>query len=243
MCYASSVMLRGRRSRAISGRPVSASGTQTPRPTPSSAPRLLVTSHSPLATALVSPLFPLHPRNSPVTPLFPLLTQKQGGGGTFSQMIFTNALFPILNPGGSNRSEEERPASEGGPYTNCELTTVNCEPSFLRPAFTITSINIVGAPTIFCPNGNPVMRGNFIDAGLQPRQPDLTEVRRLQEPWHEGSWPSTNFQPSTFNFEPSFSPNSNHSRTSAKAARKSNYSRTYAKTGGVGVPPAKRARP
>jgi hypothetical protein len=33
------------------------------------------------------------------------------------------------------------------------------------------------------------------------------------------------------------SPNSNHSRTSARVARKSNYSRTYAKTGGWGCLP------
>src|SRR5208283_3948092 len=34
----------------------------------------------------------------------------------------------------------------------------------------------------------------------------------------------------------SFSPNSNHSRTSEIFARKSNYSRTYAKTGGGAYP-------
>jgi hypothetical protein len=168
-------------------------------------------------------------------------------------MIFTNALLRLSIPGGSNRLEisapnfepstlnlelvfpgKERPASEGGPYTNSALSAVNSKRAFLSPAFTITSINNVGAPTIFCPNGNPVMPGNFADAGLRPRQSGLTEVRRLQEPWHDGSWPSTQFQPSTFNFEPSFSPNSNHSRTSETFSRKSNYSRTYAKTGGWG---------
>jgi hypothetical protein len=251
MCYASPVMLRGLCSCAVLDRPVSTSGTQTPRPTPLSAPRLLVTSHSPLATALVSPLFPLLTRNRPVTPLFPLLTQKQGGGGTFNQMIFTNALLRLSIPGGSNRLEisapnfepstlnlelvfpgKERPASEGGLYTNSALSTVNSKRTFLSPAFTTTSINIVGPPTIFCPNGNPVMPGNFADAGLRPRQPGLTEVRHLQEPW-----PSTQFQPSTFNFEPSFSHNPNHSRTSETFSRKSNYSRTYAKTGGWGCLP------
>jgi hypothetical protein len=35
---------------------------------------------------------------------------------------------------------QEQPASEGGLYTNCR-------PGFLSPAFTITSIDIVGAPT------------------------------------------------------------------------------------------------
>jgi hypothetical protein len=190
MCYASPVMLRGRCSCAISDRPVSASGTQTPRPTPSSAPRLLVTSHSftqsdpcegPLATALVSPLFPLHPRNRPVTPLFPLLKQKQGGGrylmrelsATSAQrsggetkadpsrkMIFAAEFLCHSSSGDFNRLEQARTASEGGPYTNVELSTLN--------------------------------------------------------------------------FEPLFSPNSSHSRTSETFARKSNYSRTYAKTGGGG---------
>ena len=46
--------------------------------------------------------------------------------------------------------------------------------------------------------------------------------------------PYTNVELSTLNFEPLFSPNSSHSRTSETFARKSNYSRTYAKTGGGG---------
>jgi len=50
MCYASPVMLRGRRSCAISGRPGTSSGTQTTRSTPSSAPQLPATRHSSLAT-------------------------------------------------------------------------------------------------------------------------------------------------------------------------------------------------
>ena len=56
---------------------------------------------------------------------------------------------PVLHsiPGGSNRVGKKRTASEGGPYTNCELSTVNCKLGSLTPAFTITSINIVGVPT------------------------------------------------------------------------------------------------
>jgi hypothetical protein len=68
MCYASPVMLRGRRSCTISERP---------RPSSFASPSLL---------RPITPLFPLHPRNSPVTPLFPLHTQKQGGGGSSSKM-------------------------------------------------------------------------------------------------------------------------------------------------------------
>jgi len=61
MCYASSVMLRGCCSCAISER-------STPLPfAPPSLSRHL------------TPLFPLDASHSPVSPLFPLDTQKQGG--------------------------------------------------------------------------------------------------------------------------------------------------------------------
>ena len=46
--------------------------------------------------------------------------------------------------------------------------------------------------------------------------------------------PYTSFEPSTFNFEPLFSPKSNYSRTYEPLSRKSNDSRTYAKTWGWG---------
>ncbi len=97
MCYASPVMLRGRRFTSVSGRPGTSSGTQTTRPTP-----------SPASQSLLSLLFPpcperllrrenLHPRNSPVTALFPLHTQKQGGGGVFlnSELSTLNSLSPL----------------------------------------------------------------------------------------------------------------------------------------------------
>ncbi len=58
MCYPPFVMLWGRCSCAISG-----------RPSPSPAPKY------PL-----SPIIPVHPRNSPVSPIIPVHTQKQGGG-------------------------------------------------------------------------------------------------------------------------------------------------------------------
>ena len=48
--------------------------------------------------------------------------------------------------------------------------------------------------------------------------------------------PYTSFEPSTFNYEPLFSPKSNYSRTYEPLSRKSNDSRTYAKTGGWGSP-------
>src|SRR5208337_4369286 len=173
MCYAPFVMLRGRCSCAISGRP-------SPLPRAifakgySSTPRLLATSYTlarrsfsgggPLATALLSPIIPACPErflrrvliDAPLSPIIPVHTQKQGGGA-LKQLSATsnqrsggkNKADPVHHsiPGGSNRLEEEWPASEGGPYTNRELSAVNCKPAFLTPAFTTTSIDIVGAPT------------------------------------------------------------------------------------------------
>src|SRR5208282_4906108 len=66
----------------------------------------------------LTPLFPLHPEKQPVSPLFPLHTQKQGGGG-----------YP----------KEVREAKE--------VEEVDYKRGFLRPAFTTTSLDIVGAPT------------------------------------------------------------------------------------------------
>jgi hypothetical protein len=98
----------------------------------------------------------------------------------------------------------------------CRLSAVNCEPVFLRPAFTTTSIDIVGAPTV-----------PFLHASARSQE-------RSPSPTRSGRAPGGPFQPSTFNFQPFFSPNPNHSRTSKTFARKSNHSRTYAKTGGGG---------
>src|SRR5208337_2592297 len=107
-----------------------------------------------LIDAPLSPIIPVHPRNSPVSLIIPVHTQKQGGGA-LKQLSATsnqrsggkNKADPVHHsiPGGSNRLEEEWPASEGGPYTNRELSAVNCKPAFLTPAFTTTSIDIVGA--------------------------------------------------------------------------------------------------
>ena len=126
----------------------------------------------------LTPLFPLHPRNSPVSPFFPLLTQKQGGGG---------------HP---NEAKEAKEVKD--PENNR---------AFLTPAFTTTSIAIVGAPTFWSP-ATP-----------------LSFFRVL-----------LNLKLTTENLE---LPKSNHSRTSEVFARKSNYSRTYAKTRGWGCLPQK----
>jgi hypothetical protein len=85
MCYASPVMLRGRCSCAISGRPGTSSGTQTTRPTPSSAPRLPATRHSSLVTrhcsanSFVSPTSKKFFHKSFVSPT----SAKTGGGGCY----------------------------------------------------------------------------------------------------------------------------------------------------------------
>ena len=82
----------------------------------------------------------------------------------------------------------------------CRLSAANCKPAFLRPSFTTTSIDIVGAPT-------------FLSLA-----PPLSFFRIF-----------LNLKLPTDNLK---QPNPNHSRTSETFARKSNYSRTFAKTGG-----------
>ena|SRR5208283_935749 len=202
MCYASPAMLRapqlhperklrvpqhhpghtrrGRGCCAISERAVVSSGTQKACPTrsPFALPSLLRT---------LSPTIPAHRRHSPVSPIIPALTQKQGGGGlqiklgsSISLLVSVTALTSKLSaivgaPTFSNlrtigRSQKQ-PASEGGPYTNGASSTVNCKPAFLRPAFTMTSIAIVGAPTfsfLRAAIGNPKNRSE--DRPLHERE-------------------------------------------------------------------------
>jgi hypothetical protein len=195
VCYASPVMLRGRCSCAISDRPTPLPRAIFAKGQTSFAP--------PSSLHPLSPLFPLHPRNAPVTPLFPLLTQKQGGGGVSFASITS---FPLAT---RHCFENSAPI--------CRLSAVNCEPVFLRPAFTTTSIDIVGAPTV-----------PFLHASARSQE-------RSPSPTRSGRAPGGPFQPSTFNFQPFFSPNPNHSRTYARVTCKSNHSRTYAKTGGGGM--------
>jgi hypothetical protein len=83
---------RGRGCCAISGRPGNPSGTQGTRPT---------SSHFPLSSLfrVLSPTIPVHPRNAPVSPITPVLTQKQGGGGISRHMrspvtlLFSSAML------------------------------------------------------------------------------------------------------------------------------------------------------
>src|SRR5208337_340581 len=145
-------MLRGRCSCAISGRP---------RP-------------SPALKSPLSPIIPVHPGNSPVSPIIPVHTQKQGGGALKQLSATSNqrlggknkaGLIHLSNPGGSNRLENSAPIcrlstehptrmlilsepGESKDHSSSDSATLNCKPAFLTPAFTTTSIAIVGAPTI-----------------------------------------------------------------------------------------------
>jgi hypothetical protein len=137
MCYDLSVMLRGRRSCVVSGRPRTPFAPKNP----------------------LSPIIPAHPRHSHVSPMIPALTQKEGGRGVADPsktMIFSTDPLRLSSPGDFNRLEKCVP--------NCELSTghpvkdahpervrrggqVEGSRSSLSPLFTATSINIVGAPT------------------------------------------------------------------------------------------------
>jgi len=166
MCYASPVMLRGRCSCAISGRPGAPSGTHTTRPSPSPAPKY------PL-----SPIIPVHPRNSPVSPIIPVHTQKQGGGGgylfslsvlpSFVLRVYTGpvavssvvspscpafSFSPLVCPACSELRGERSPRrvtrhSSLTPIIPAPLATAAL-PVVPAPIFTTTSRIHVGAPTI-----------------------------------------------------------------------------------------------
>ena len=147
MCYAPLVMLRGRYSCAISGLPTSSPASKNP----------------------LSPIIPVDPGNSPVSPVIPVHTQKQGGGGHLSHDAFSSNSFVF-----SRRSNymlnymniyivgaptfvtlltrvvdtfKSGPPPKFGPYTSCELSTMNCAFDSLKRAFYRELIKIVGAPT------------------------------------------------------------------------------------------------
>ena len=84
-----------------------------------------------------------------------------------------------------------------------------------------------------CPTPSPAPKNPVSPLfPLHPRKPPVSPLFPLHTQ-KQGVGGGT-FELSTFNFEPLFSPNSNHSRTYGPPSRKSNYSRTYAKLG-VGV--------
>src|SRR5208337_2771870 len=80
MCYASPVMLRGRCSCAIS---------DPPTPSLFATPSLFRT---------LSPTIPVHPRTAPVSPIIPVHTQKQGGGGYICSLFVLPSSVPGARP-------------------------------------------------------------------------------------------------------------------------------------------------
>jgi hypothetical protein len=126
-------MLRGRCSCAISA-----------RPTP-----------SPAFQSLLTPLFPLLTRNSPVSSFVSPTYAKTGGWGgveilpkpmPFHRRTPQSRAFRIW-PLPTSHSSRATSHCLKNSAPNSRLSAVNGKPAFLRPAFTITSIDIVGAPT------------------------------------------------------------------------------------------------
>ena len=84
-------------------------------------------------------------QQSPVSPIIPVHTQKQGGGASKCLRIpFAPAVVsvPLSNAGDSNRLEQDRTASQSVPYTNCNSALT--KPSFIR-----VFVEYVGAPTFW----------------------------------------------------------------------------------------------
>jgi len=166
-------------------------------------------------------------------------TYAKTGGGTSNQMIFANAPLRLSNPGGYNRLENLA--------LNFVLSTVNCKSAFLTPAFTTTSINIVGAPTFWflrAAKGSPKNRSEDRPLHRKECGPPRNPIRGANNV-PQKAWPYTNCGLSVVNFAPPLSflriflhlklatdhlklHNPNHSRTYAREACKSNHSRRCA---------------
>jgi len=233
-------MLRGRCSCAISGRPTASSFVFSSLLRP------------------LTPLVPLDASHSPASPLFPLLTQKQGvyppsnminrSISEFSLALSSaSPLFSVFSLRSSAHSAPLRylffchclPVLHGASTflsgisaPNCQFSAINDKSANITLPLSIILSNIVGAPTF-----------SFLHA-----------IERLQPPPAPEGGPFTSFELSTGHPAKDAHPeraaraegslqslatNSNHSRTYARVARKSNHSRTYAKTGGWGVHLAK----
>jgi len=168
MCYASSVMLRGRCSCAISERP-----TPSLFATPSLFRTLspIIPVHRRHSTAnpiipvhtqkqgggggiifacyspcrLLSPIIPVHRRHSPVSPIIPVHTQKQGGWGWSTYMVTYPKYVgaPTFSFRESIIAIHQNARSSSALAVNCQLSTVNC-PS---PApFATAALRVVPAP-------------------------------------------------------------------------------------------------
>jgi len=125
MCYASPVMLRGRCSCAISERPTPSSTLKTP----------------------LSLIIPVYPRNSPVSPIIPVHTQKQGGGVHFSALpLHSSSVLSVSSVVNqlSTLGDFNRPEISAA---NCELSPVSCALTSQKPRYYRELIKYVGAPT------------------------------------------------------------------------------------------------
>ncbi len=139
-------MLRGRCIRELSAISYQRTGSKK-KAHPSPALRTLTTSHPPLAcppqlqrrraTALVSPIIPVDPRNPPVSPIIPVHTQKQGGGGCFFELS-TGHPTKDAHPERAARAEGSLPSFSPNSFVFSH-----------RRYYILNSMNnnIVGAPT------------------------------------------------------------------------------------------------
>ena len=196
MCYASPVMLRGRGSRAILERP-------TPSPFALSSLFRMLSPIIPVhpRDALVSPIIPVHTQKQGAGGLKKLSAASDQRSGSkkkaalspdFSdsplvyperpsrratrlpRAILAKGHSPLSSmiPGDFNRLENSAPS--------CRLSAVNCEPVLLTPSFTTTSINIVGAPTIWSAAASRRFSRSS-DPRAQARVPVPPKAREIQE--------------------------------------------------------------
>src|SRR5271157_1738331 len=211
MCYASPVMLRvpqlhpgheqrGRGCCAISERPAPSSFAS-----------------SSLLRSL-SALFPLHPRNSPVSPLFPLLTQKQGGGGCLFSLSDLPSSVPGTRPDPVGLSGA-CPDPVGMARRFCSAFSFSPLSPIIPAPLATAALRVVPAP--ICTTTSRIHVGAPTFSFLRAPVADIFR-------WPPGALNRLD-APSLFSL---LANKSSYSRTYARLARKSNYSRTYAKQGG-----------
>ena len=237
-------MLRGRCSCAISERPT---------------PSLFA---SPSLTCILTPLFPIHPGNYPVTPLFPLLTQKQRGGGyPCSRFVLpSSALGVYPDPVRVSGACPACPELLGDPVG---MVRRSCSAFSFSPLATRHSppFSVIPGDSNRLENLAPNCKLSAVNCRLSPLTPIIlaplatAALRVVPAPIftttlsiHVGA-PTISFLRAPvadiFRWPPGalnrldapslfslLANKSSYSRTYARLARKSNYSRTYAKQGG-----------
>ncbi len=164
-------MLRGRCSSAIPARPGTSTGTQTTRPIPSPAFQPPLSPLFPLhpGNPPVTPLFPLHTQKQgagahlPQDVFFPnsfVFSRRSNymlnymnnyivGAPTFVTLLTTTSTPKNRSEDRPLHKKKHGPPQKDGPYTNCELSTVNCEQDSPKHAFYREIIKYVEAPTFW----------------------------------------------------------------------------------------------